>query len=47
MSEEDLAPIIRVMGIHSITYCERLFFLEEVEGILLADQRVYEGRKLH
>ncbi|MCB1158098.1 MAG: type I-MYXAN CRISPR-associated endonuclease Cas1 [Leptospiraceae bacterium] len=35
------------MGIHSITYCERLFFLEEVEGILLADQRVYEGRKLH
>ncbi|MEM7182593.1 MAG: type I-MYXAN CRISPR-associated endonuclease Cas1 [Spirochaetota bacterium] len=35
------------MGLHSISYCERLFYLEEVEGILIADERVYAGRTLH
>ncbi|HMV43761.1 MAG TPA: type I-MYXAN CRISPR-associated endonuclease Cas1 [Leptospiraceae bacterium] len=35
------------MGLHSISYCERLFYLEEVEKILIADERVYEGRTLH
>lgn len=38
---------IRAMGIHSLLYCERLFYLEEVEGILVADDRVYAGRTLH
>jgi CRISPR-associated protein Cas1 len=38
---------IRVMGLNSLTYCERLFYLEEVEGILLADEAVYAGRALH
>jgi CRISP-associated protein Cas1 len=47
MESEFQNPIIRVMGIHSITYCERLFYLEEVENILIADERVFEGRKLH
>ena len=46
MNEESEA-LIRVMGLHSITYCERLFYLEEVEKILIADERVYEGRTLH
>ncbi|HNH02139.1 MAG TPA: CRISPR-associated endonuclease Cas1, partial [Leptospiraceae bacterium] len=45
--ESDFQPPIRVMGLHSISYCERLFYLEEVEKILIADERVYEGRTLH
>ncbi|HMZ61676.1 MAG TPA: Dna2/Cas4 domain-containing protein, partial [Leptospiraceae bacterium] len=46
MNSENENPI-RVMGLHSITYCERLYYLEEVEGILLQDERVFEGRTLH
>lgn len=38
---------VRVMGLHSLTYCERLYYLEEVEGLLVADERVYAGRALH
>lgn len=40
-------PPIRVMAIHALEYCERLFYLEEVEEIREADDRVYAGRKLH
>lgn len=40
-------PLIRVMALHALAYCERLFYLEEVEGIRLADDAVYSGRKLH
>ncbi len=40
-------PPIRVMAIHALEYCERLFYLEEVEEIRNADDRVYAGRKLH
>ena len=35
------------MALHALAYCERLFYLEEVEEIRLADQRVYAGRTLH
>lgn len=38
---------VRVMGLHSLTYCERLYYLEEVEGLLVANERVYAGRTLH
>lgn len=38
---------VRVMGLHSLTYCERLYYLEEVEGLLVANERVYAGRSLH
>lgn len=44
---DNFLPIIRVMGLHSIAYCERLFYLEEVEKILLADERIFEGRRIH
>jgi CRISPR-associated protein Cas1 len=27
-------PLIRAMAIHALAYCERLFYLEEVEEIL-------------
>ncbi len=40
-------PLIRVMALHSLAYCERLFYLEEVEEIRVADASVYAGRSLH
>jgi len=40
-------PLIRVMALHALAYCERLFYLEEVEEIRIADASVYAGRKLH
>lgn len=39
--------LIRVMALHALAYCERLFYLEEVEEIRVADHRVYAGRTLH
>jgi len=42
----DAAPI-RVMALHALAYCERLFYLEEVEEIRVADERVFDGRALH
>lgn len=35
------------MALHALMYCERLFYLEEVEEIRVADERVYAGRELH
>src|SRR5262245_2754592 len=40
-------PPIRVMALHALAYCQRLFYLEEVEEIRVADARVYAGRELH
>jgi CRISP-associated protein Cas1 len=40
-------PPVRVMALHALAYCERLFYLEEVEEIRVADERVYAGRQLH
>lgn len=40
-------PTIRVMALHALAYCERLFYLEEVEEIRIADAAVYAGRRLH
>jgi CRISP-associated protein Cas1 len=41
------SPPVRVMALHALAYCPRLFYLEEVEEIRLADDRVYAGRELH
>ncbi len=38
---------IRVSGLHALAYCERLYYLEEVENLRLADEAVYSGRALH
>jgi CRISPR-associated protein Cas1 len=35
------------MSLHALAYCPRLFYLEEVEEIRVADDRVYAGRELH
>uniref|UniRef100_A0A7C3Z4K9 Dna2/Cas4 domain-containing protein n=1 Tax=Desulfobacca acetoxidans TaxID=60893 RepID=A0A7C3Z4K9_9BACT len=40
-------PLIRVMALHALAYCERLFYLEEVEEIRRTDANVYDGRRLH
>jgi CRISP-associated protein Cas1 len=36
-----------VAALHALAYCERLFYLEEVEEIRVADASVYAGRALH
>ena len=41
------APPVRVMALHALAYCRRLFYLEEVEEIRVASDRVYAGRHLH
>src|SRR5215468_4329043 len=41
------APSVRVMALHALAYCPRLFYLEEVEEIRVADERVFAGRQLH
>src|SRR5438309_8944011 len=41
------APPVRVMALHALAYCQRLFYLEEVEEIRVADARVFAGRELH
>lgn len=38
---------LRVMSLHALMYCERLFYLEEVEEIRVADEAVFAGRALH
>jgi CRISPR-associated protein Cas1 len=41
------APLLRVSALHALAYCERLFYLEEVEEIRIPDAAVYSGRALH
>src|SRR5215831_13010522 len=40
-------PPVRVMALHALAYCPRLFYLEEVEEIRVADAAVFAGRELH
>ena len=42
-----MAEPLRIMSLHALAYCERLFYLEEVENLRIADERVYAGRRLH
>ena len=44
---DDREPLIRVMALHALLYCERLFYLEEVEEIRVTDAAMYAGRRLH
>ena len=39
--------LTRIMALHALGYCERLFYLEEVEEIRLADEHVHAGRADH
>ena len=38
---------LTVHSLHALAYCERLFYLENVENLRVADERVYAGRRLH
>lgn len=38
---------LAVHSLHALAYCERLFYLENVEFLRVADDRVYAGRRLH
>jgi CRISP-associated protein Cas1 len=40
-------PPLRVMALHALAYCHRLFYLEEVEEIRGASAAVFAGRELH
>jgi len=42
-----MAEPLRVMSLHALAYCERLFYREEVEEMRVADASVYAGRRLH
>ncbi len=35
-----MAQRLRIMSWHALAYCERLFYLEEVEEMRVADERV-------
>ena len=39
--------LIPVHALHALAYCERLYYLENVEGVRVADAAVYAGRRLH
>lgn len=39
--------LLSVASLHALAYCERLFYLEEVERIRVADAAVFAGRALH
>lgn len=45
--DQEHDPPIRVAALHALKYCERLFYLEEVEEIRVADDAVLAGRTLH
>jgi CRISPR-associated protein Cas1 len=47
VSEGGSSSLLPVEALHALVYCERLFYLEYVEGIQLASARVYAGRTLH
>ncbi len=36
-----------IHALHALSYCERLYYLENVEQVRVADERVYAGRRLH
>ncbi|MEM9216303.1 MAG: type I-MYXAN CRISPR-associated endonuclease Cas1 [Cyanobacteria bacterium P01_F01_bin.150] len=38
---------LRVNSLHALTYCPRLFYLEEVEELYTQDAAVFAGRRLH
>ena len=44
---DEHSPLIRVFALRTLEYCERLFYLEEVEDIQVADAAVFAGRTLH
>jgi CRISP-associated protein Cas1 len=46
MSPDD-GPPLRVISLHDLLYCERLFYFTEVENIQNPTALIYAGRRLH
>lgn len=46
MNEFD-PPLLPVHSLRALGYCERLFYLEAIEGNYLANEPVLDGRRLH
>lgn len=42
-----MSTSLPIHGLHALAYCERLFYLENVENLRVADARVFAGRRLH
>jgi CRISP-associated protein Cas1 len=42
-----MTDTLAIHSLHALAYCERLFYLENVENLRIADERVYAGRRLH
>ena len=40
-------PPLRVISLHDLGYCPRLFYLTEVEGLQAPNAAIYAGRELH
>ena len=40
-------PPLRIISLHDLGYCHRLFYLTEVEGIQAPNEKIYAGRELH
>ncbi|RUL82175.1 type I-MYXAN CRISPR-associated endonuclease Cas4/Cas1 [Tautonia sociabilis] len=40
-------PPLRVISLHDLGYCRRLFYLTEVEGLQAPNAVIYAGRELH
>ncbi|MGE0104544.1 MAG: type I-MYXAN CRISPR-associated endonuclease Cas1 [Blastocatellales bacterium] len=42
-----MSASLPIHALHALAYCERLFYLENVENLRVADERVFAGRRLH
>ncbi len=47
MLDQTHVPPLRIISLHDIGYCHRLFYLTEVEGIQAPNEKIYAGRELH
>ena len=47
MIAETHEPPLRVISLHDLGYCHRLFYLTEVEGLQAPNAAIYAGRELH
>jgi CRISPR-associated protein Cas1 len=47
MIVETHEPPLRVISLHDLNYCRRLFYLTEVEGLQAPNAAIYAGRELH
>jgi CRISP-associated protein Cas1 len=47
MTIESHEPGLRIIALHDLNYCHRLFYLTEVEGLQTPNELIYAGRELH